>query len=29
MNSILSVEEQFYIFLPIGLMLVNRWAKQH
>jgi peptidoglycan/LPS O-acetylase OafA/YrhL len=25
----LSVEEQFYIFLPIGLVLVNRWAKQH
>jgi peptidoglycan/LPS O-acetylase OafA/YrhL len=25
----LSVEEQFYIFLPIGLALVNRWAKQH
>jgi len=25
----LSVEEQFYIFLPIGLVLINRWAKTH
>src|SRR5262249_30710309 len=25
----LSVEEQFYIFLPISLVLINRWAERY
>jgi peptidoglycan/LPS O-acetylase OafA/YrhL len=24
----LSVEEQFYIFFPVGLILLRRWAKE-